>query len=236
MTGISFAFALSAGVLAAFNPCAFAMLPSFLAYFLGTNDEHFKRLSWLQRVGIGVRAGFGLVAGFVLMFLLAGLVFALLGSQLVKVVPWLALLIGLALIGFGLLTLLNRAPHITITNPVDTIEGRGMRALFLYGISYGIASLSCTLPIFLMVMSSVLTAGNLLSGIVPFLGYSSGMALVVIGLTLATALLKGALVQQTRRVLPYVNRLSGLLLIAAGAYIVYFQFSFSILPLYNHLG
>lgn len=51
---------------------------------------------------------------------------------------------------------------------------------------------------------------------------------VAVGLTLATALLKGALVQRVRGVLPYVNRLSGLLLIGAGAYIVYFQVNFSI--------
>jgi len=51
---------------------------------------------------------------------------------------------------------------------------------------------------------------------------------VVVGLTLSTALLKGALVQRMRGVLPYVNRLSGLLLIGAGVYIVYFQVNFSI--------
>lgn len=232
MTAISFTFALSAGALAAFNPCAFAMLPSFLAYFLGADDERFEHLSWMQRMALGARVGFVIVVGFALMFLLAGLFFATVGSQLVKVVPWLALVIGVALIGFGLLTLLTRGPHISITNPIDTVEGKGMRALFLYGISYGIASLSCTLPIFLMVIGGSLTAGSVLQGVLPFLGYSGGMALVVIGLTLATALLKGALVWQMRRVLPYVNRLSGLLLIAAGAYIVYFQITFSIfLPL-----
>jgi len=228
MVTASFAFALSAGVLAAFNPCAFAMLPSFLAYFLGAKGEEFARLSWIRRVGIGVRVGLLIVAGFVLMFLLAGLIFTAVGSQLVSIVPWLATLIGMALIGFGLLTFLGRAPHFSITNLIDTVHGNGVRALFLYGVSFGIASLSCTLPIFLMVVGGALSAGGLVQGLVPFIGYSGGMALVVVGLTLATALLKGALVQQMRRVLPYVNRLSGLLLLAAGAYIVYFQVRFSV--------
>lgn len=228
MDTVSFTFALGAGALAAFNPCAFAMLPSFLAYFLGVNDEQFVHLSWMQRVGLGVRVGSVIVVGFVLMFLLAGLVFATLGSQLMKVVPWLALGIGIVLVVFGVLTLFDRAPYIAIANPIDHVKGKGIQALFLYGISYGIASLSCTLPIFLMIVGGALTAGSLSRGFVPFLGYSSGMALVVVGLTLATALLKGALVQQMRRVLPYVNRLSGLLLLAAGAYIVYFQVRFSV--------
>jgi len=230
MLAESFVFALGAGVLAAFNPCAFAMLPSFLAYFLGAKDEHFMRLSWLQRIGAGVRVGVGIVAGFVLIFLLAGLVFATLGRPLVSVVPWLASFIGLVLIGFGLLTLFDRTLHIAIANPIQPIEGKGGRAVFLYGISYGIASVSCTLPIFLVIVGGALTAGSLAEGLLAFLGYSSGMALVVIGLTLATALLKGALVQRMHGVLPYVNRLSGLLLIGAGSYIVYYQFIVSILP------
>jgi len=229
MATVSFSFALGAGVLAAFNPCAFAMLPSFLAYFLGANDEAFVHLSWMQRLGLGVRVGLIIVAGFVLMFLLAGLVFAAVGRHLVALVPWLALLIGLALVVLGGLTLFDRAPYIAIASPLARVEGKGLQAVFLYGISYGIASLSCTLPIFLMIVGGALAASNLLGSIIPFLGYSSGMALVVISLTLAVALLKGALVQQARRVLPYVQRLSGLLLIAAGAYLVYFQLGFSLI-------
>lgn len=229
MATVSFSFALGAGVLAAFNPCAFAMLPSFLAYFLGANDEAFAHLSWMQRLGLGVRVGLIIVAGFVLMFLLAGLVFGAVGRHLVALVPWLALLIGLALVVLGGLTLFDRAPYIAIASPLARVEGKGLQAVFLYGISYGIASLSCTLPIFLMIVGGALAAGNLLGSIIPFLGYSSGMALVVVTLTLAVALLKGALVQQARRVLPYVQRLSGLLLIAAGAYLVYFQLSFSLI-------
>jgi cytochrome c biogenesis protein CcdA len=124
--------------------------------------------------------------------------------------------------------LLGRAPHFSIANPIDMVRETGVRALFLYGVGFGIASLSCTLPIFLMVVGGALSAGNLVQGLVPFIGYSGGMALVVVGLTLATALLKGALVQQMRWVSPYVGRLSGLLLVAAGVYIVYFQTRFGL--------
>lgn len=229
MTGIPFSFALGAGVLAAFNPCAFAMLPSFLAYFLGADDTSFAQQSWLRRAWVGTQVGLLVVVGFVLIFLAAGLLFASIGAQLVQIVPWLAVGIGGALIVFGGLTLLGRAPHIAIANPLAERKAeRSASSVFLYGISYGIASLSCTLPIFLMVVGGSLTAGNLVRGLLPFLGYSGGMALVVVGLTLSAALLKGALEQHMRRVLPYVNRLSGLLLVAAGAYIVYFQINFSI--------
>jgi len=229
MTSVTLVFALSAGVLAAFNPCAFAMLPSFLAYFLGADDASFAAQPWPRRAWVGARVGLLVVAGFVLIFLAAGLLFASVGTQLVQIVPWLALGIGGALVIFGGLTLLGRGPHIAIANPLaERQAARSASSIFLYGISYGIASLSCTLPIFLMVIGGALSAGTLVRGLLPFVGYSGGMALVVVGLTLSTALLKGALVQHMRRVLPYVNRLSGVLLVAAGAYIIYFQVNFSI--------
>jgi cytochrome c biogenesis protein CcdA len=229
MTSVSFAFALGAGVLAAFNPCAFAMLPSFLAYFLGVEDESFVASSWPQRLWLGAWTGLLVASGFVLMFLLAGVFFASIGSQLVAITPWFAVLVGGLLIGFGVLVLIDRAPHLAFANPVGVQRrDRSLGSIFLYGIGYGIASLSCTLPIFLMVIGGALSAGTLLAGLLPFVGYSGGMALVVVGSTLATALLKGALVKRLRRVLPYVNRASGVLLVAAGAYIVYFQLNFSI--------
>jgi cytochrome c biogenesis protein CcdA len=50
MTGnTTVAFAFSAGVLAAFNPCAFAMWPSFLTSFLGVEDEGFAEFSLVRR-------------------------------------------------------------------------------------------------------------------------------------------------------------------------------------------
>ena len=229
MATVSFAFALSAGVLAAFNPCAFAMLPSFLAYFLGADEESFAVSSWPQRLWLGVWIGLVVVSGFVLMFLIAGVFFASIGSQLVAITPWIAVVVGIFLMGFGLLVFVDRAPHLTFASPLGVRRrDRSFGSVFLYGLGYGIASLSCTLPIFLMVIGGALSAGSLAAGLLPFVGYSGGMALVVIGSTLATALLKGALVKRLRRVLPYVNRASGVLLVAAGAYIVYFQVNFSI--------
>ena len=35
MIDVDLAFPLAAGLIAAFNPCGFAMLPAYLAYFLG---------------------------------------------------------------------------------------------------------------------------------------------------------------------------------------------------------
>jgi cytochrome c biogenesis protein CcdA len=98
----------------------------------------------------------------------------------------------------------------------------GVRGFFLFGLAYGLASLSCTLPVFLAVMGGSLTAGSFVSGAGQFASYGLGMTLVLLTLTLALALLKRGVVSQLRGVVPYVQILSAALLVLAGAYIVFY--------------
>src|SRR5438445_274768 len=104
----------------------------------------------------------------------------------------------------------------------DSIRRPGLRGYFAYGLAYGLASLSCTLPIFLAVVSSALVVNGLLAGMVQFVLYAAGMGLVISGLTLGVALFKHAALGSARRVLPVVQPLSALLLLVAGAYIIYY--------------
>ncbi|MCH8888430.1 MAG: hypothetical protein IIC13_17745 [SAR324 cluster bacterium] len=102
------------------------------------------------------------------------------------------------------------------------------RGFFLYGIAFGAASLSCTLPIFLAVVGSAFTSEGTasegaVSGLLQFVSYALGMGSVVLGLTLAAALVKeGLLVGYVRRVMPYLQPVSAWLLVLAGGYIVYY--------------
>jgi ABC-type nickel/cobalt efflux system permease component RcnA len=85
---------------------------------------------------------------------------------------------------------------------------------------YGLISLGCTLPVFLVVVGSAFSQGQAGSGVILFLIYSAGMGMVVTALAVATALLRGLVKRLLRRALPYVQRASGALLCAAGAYFV----------------
>ncbi len=96
----------------------------------------------------------------------------------------------------------------------------GMRGFFLFGLAYGLASLSCTLPVFLAVMGGSLAAGSLVSGAGQFLSYGLGMTSVLLVLTLALALLKRGVVSRLRGLVPYVQILSAALLVVAGAYVI----------------
>ena len=54
--------------------------------------------------------------------------------------------------------------------------------------------------------------------------FRSGMGLVLVVLSFAVALAQHAVVRGMRRVLPYVNRASGALLVVAGLYVSYYGY------------
>jgi cytochrome c-type biogenesis protein len=95
-----------------------------------------------------------------------------------------------------------------------------VRGFFLCGLAYGLASLSCALPVFLAVMGSSLPAGSFVSGAGQFVSYGLGMTSVLLVLTLALALFKEGVISQPRRVTPCIHPVSAALLVLAGAYIV----------------
>ncbi len=94
--------------------------------------------------------------------------------------------------------------------------------MLAFGASYAVASLSCTLPIFLAVVASSFTRTGLATGTVTFLAYGAGMSLVLMTLTIALAFAKHAVVSRLRAATRLVNRASGALLVLAGAYLVYY--------------
>ncbi|MGH9000981.1 MAG: hypothetical protein ACRDY7_16500 [Acidimicrobiia bacterium] len=93
---------------------------------------------------------------------------------------------------------------------------RTLGAVAIFGASYAVVSLGCTLPNFLGPVAATLSR-DLASGVAVFVAYSAGIALVLMSLTLAMGLAKGSLVRHFRRVLPYVGRASGVLLVLTGA-------------------
>ena len=97
-----------------------------------------------------------------------------------------------------------------------------VKGYFIFGLSYGTASLSCTLPIFLAVVGTSLAVSNILTSFGQFLLYALGMGLVILVLTLGIAFFRGAMVGALRKALPYVQPVGSWLMVVAGAYIVFY--------------
>ena len=122
--------------------------------------------------------------------------------------------------------LAGRAPYTAALGRLATRLGDprkvGVRGFFLFGLAYGAASLGCTLPAFLAVVGSGIATGGVVPGTVRFLGYGLGMASVLVALTVALAFFKEGLLKWLRGALPYVQTASAVLLILAGAYVIFY--------------
>jgi cytochrome c-type biogenesis protein len=71
---------------------------------------------------------------------------------------------------------------------------------------YGVASLGCTLPVFLALWAPPWGAGGPVGSLTVFAAYGVGMALVLMALSIAAALLQEGL---ARRLLPYMPQVTG---------------------------
>ena len=226
LVGASFLFAFAAGMASAVNPCGFAMLPAYLGLFLGTNDQEAEQVNPVQHMVRALLIGGAVSAGFVLLFGVAGTVIALGASFVTGALPWLGLFVGilLAIAGAWLFCggklytgiAARAASHIGDPTQVST------KGYFLFGLSYGTASLSCTLPIFLAVLGVSVAGTSILTSVCQFFLYALGMGWVIMIFTFGMAIFKSAMVGALRKTLPFVQPIGSSLMVIAGTYIIFY--------------
>ncbi|MGH3714998.1 MAG: cytochrome c biogenesis CcdA family protein [Micromonosporaceae bacterium] len=214
----SLALALAAGVLAAVNPCGFALLPAYLS-FLIVGDSGGTRRAALGRALLMTTA---MTSGFVLVFGGFGLLVAPVAPQLQQHLPWVTVVIGVVLIGVGGWLLAGRSLPVFLPRPSGGTPTSSFTSMVVFGASYALASLSCTVAPFVFIVVSAFQAGTVVTGFGLFLAYAAGMGLVVGSVALAVALARMSLLTRVRRMLPYVTRVGGLLLVLAGGYVAYY--------------
>lgn len=221
-TELRLAYAFLAGVVAAFNPCGFALLPAYLGMYLGDPISGRSSLARALAVSSAVSVSFIGVFG------LVGLVVGIASQAVVSVMPWIGLAIGVMLIAAGGFALAGRLPGATWGQGLADHVGRaaagsGLTSYGAFGIGYALASLSCTLPVFLAVVGSTFaTEGGFASAGLQFVLFGAGMASVLAVLTVAVSVFSGAGLRRTRYLSRYVAPVSTVLLLAAGAYLVYY--------------
>ena len=208
MIDANLTFAFTAGIVATVNPCGFAMLPAYLSYFLGIeggakNAEAQASVFRALFTGAVVSSGFLLVFGVVR-----------------EIVPWLAIAIGVALFLLGIALLRGKQLVVILPKFEKGGSGRDLRSLFLFGVSYAIASVSCGLPTFIIVVAASVSDAQ--SGVASFIAYALGMALVLTSLTVSLALARQSLLRRLRALMRHVDRLAGALMVLAGVYLVWY--------------
>lgn len=229
--GATAAYALLLGVVAAFNPCGFALLPAYISVLVtGTADARLPRPVALRRA---VTFGLAMTLGFMVVFTAFGLLFgavnASLQSVILPAVSWVTTALGLLVLWLGVVVIVRGE----LRGPGLRFEGRAPRTAFLsqavYGASFALASLSCTIGLFLVIVTQGLAATNPVGAVVPFLLYGAGMGTSIVLVSIAAALLGSGAASAFRRHTPLLMRVGGVFMVLAGLSVVLFGLA-EILP------
>jgi cytochrome c-type biogenesis protein len=203
-------FALAAGLVAAVNPCGFALLPAYLGLVVGSS------------VSRALAATAIMSGGFVTVFAVVGVVLSEVAASVARYLPWITIVVGLALLALGGWLVSGRELPTLARPGLGGAPTQRLGSMFGYGVAYALASLSCTIAPFLAVTASTFRGGALLDGLAVYAAYALGMTLVVGALATAAALASTSLSTRLRRTAPYVSRAGGALLLLVGIYVTYY--------------
>lgn len=216
----SFAYSFMLGVLAAVNPCGFALLPNYLLYFLGAEPGATARQAPMREA---IRVGMSVSSGFLAVFVVVGVVSRLFTQWIEQNAKYAALVIGVAIVATGVRMLTGWKPRLFSPQGVSTVD-RTWPSMFLYGVVYAVASIGCTIGFLTTAVFGSFSVHGVASGVVSVVLYGLGMSLLVTALTVTLAVARQGLLASLRRVLPVVNTLSALFMIATGAYLAWYWY------------
>ena len=214
--------AFGAGLVAALNPCGFALLPAYLTLVVRAEQGGVLTAVWRA-----LAATMAMTLGFLAAFGAFGLLTVTVAAAVERFLPYVTIVIGISLVALGIWLLLGR--DLALLTPRALAAGRRaptarLGSMFGYGVGYAVASLSCTIGPFLAVTGATFRGGPLLDGLMIYLAYAAGFGLLVGVMAVGVAFARTALIERIRRILPYINRISGALLIAVGLYVGYYGF------------
>lgn len=230
---LAFGFAFGAGMVSAVNPCGFAMLPAFLGLFLSESVTVSTGVSGikLRRFRQALVVSVAVTIGFILLFSLVGSAVAIGARGLADILPWLGLVTGVLLLvaGAWLVTggtlYSNLGDRLSRSFAGGSTDSSAPLRFFAFGLAYALASLSCTLPVFLAVIGTTLTLGSFPAMLAQLALYGLGMGTVIALLAVGMALFEQVLISRVRKGVRYVKPLSAWLLLIAGVYIVFYWLS-----------
>jgi cytochrome c biogenesis protein CcdA len=218
---LPFGYAFAAGMVATVNPCGVLLLPSLVAFYLGQTGT--ADSDSFDRAGRALLLALSATLGFIAIFAIVGTIVGVGGHALGNTFPIAGLLIGVILTGLGAwLALTGRELGLlAASQSMGQVQLTGdVRSMFTFGVAYAVASLACTLPVFLVVVGSALATRGAVGATLQFISYALGMGLVLTIVVVGAALFQGFVTRSVRRVVPYVHRVSAAFLIGAGIFLV----------------
>ncbi|MEX0660463.1 MAG: cytochrome c biogenesis CcdA family protein [Balneolaceae bacterium] len=213
-------FSFMQGVVAFFAPCAVALLPGYVIAFISRSEETQPTLS--TKTIRGLKLSFLSIAGILLIYTLAGAMIILAAQVLKDYMKWITIAMGSVLILLGLLMMVGKSFSFSINMNSTNKRSETVEA-FVFGMAYAIGALGCLFPLFLVVATQAMAASSAFQGATYIGAYFGGISIMMIITILLSTFARDFLMKYLRKILPYMERFTGALLILAGIYIIYYQ-------------
>lgn len=216
--------AFSAGMVAAINPCGFALLPAYLSYYLGLEnaDPDAPRPPTGAALARALAVSGAMTGGFLLVFGSIGAAWGAVSDIVGQRLPWVIVGLGVLLVGLGIAMVAGYFPMVRLPKLATTAGSQSAWSAFVFGVSYGVASLSCTIGPFIGTVTTTFRRHDVLTGVSTLLLYGLGMGAIITILTLAVSFAQQGVIHRLRRLLPHMGRISGVLLIVSGLIASYY--------------
>lgn len=208
------------GLLASINPCGFVLLPTYLMYFLGVSvtDEKAQRAP----IGRALTVGLAVSSGFLGVFFVLGTITQFGTAWLMVNSKYATAVIGLVFVCLGVAMLFGYKLPVTTPTLARGETRRTLRSMAWYGVVYSVASLGCTLPLFISTLFQAGERAGYWSGVANVVMYALGMAMVVISLTVALASANIGFVRWLKHKMQYVEMVSGAFVLLSGLYLLWY--------------
>jgi len=217
-------FALFAGAVSFFAPCSFALFPGYIAFYLGAKEKR-----KVHPAKLGIMASLGVIS----FFLVLSGILMIFGKGIMPYLGYVAPIIGFLLIIFGAILFAGYAFKTSlIQKALDKFkseETRSKRNMFLFGLGYGAVSLGCTLPLLFAMIIVPLTQGKIFVVFLSLIVYALAMSILMIFVTYLVAWSEDKLLKKMVKSTGTIKKISGLILMLIGAYLVYYNLFYSML-------
>ncbi len=228
------ALAILAALGSFFSPCSFPLLPGYMAYYLGLDAQSKQRPSTL----VAASRGFFASIGMILVYGIIAIVVFAVGYSAAASVQYLGPIVGGILVFLGALTLSNLQYHkfvepfrklrqkIFPKKEGDEAKDIGIGAkMFGYGVGYGAAGFACVAPPFIAAVLNATIYGSIFYGILVLVIYSALVIALMIAITILLTEAGQIAIQKMNKYVNVIKKVSGIALIIAGAYLIYYYFA-----------
>ena len=203
------------GIASFISPCLLPMVPIYISYFIGEDDN--------KRGSKAILNSIGFVLGFTTVFLILSIFASQLGSVLNNNIRYIKIFFGIVIILFGLnymdllkIKFLNKS---NIKN-IDTKNFNFFKAM-IFGILFSISWTPCIGTFLSSALLLIAKEQDILKGIIMMLLYSIGLGIPFI--------VSAILIEKLKNVFDFIKKhyniikkISGVILIIAGIYMIFF--------------